>query len=151
MAGTGGAGGRKGFGIQCFGIEKLIRAGAGKWVPFVPEKGVLLHPENWFHWIQKPSSSEPRKVVSVLRFAAPVLVPEKGHDFGAVNRFPNNFTEGNRFAAPKSCPLSGTKTGAANRETETSFLVSMEPVFWFYWNQVSGTNGASFLGSMELV
>ena len=111
-------------------------------------KLVPFGPENWFHWAQKTGSIEPRKLVSVSRFAAPVLVPENGHDFGAVNRFPNNFTEGNRFTAPKSCPFSGTKTGAANRETETSFMGSTGPVFWVQWNQISGPNGTSFLVSM---
>ena len=144
----GGGGGPKRLQTRMLRDRKIDTRWCQKVGSICARKLVPFGPENWFHWAQKTGSIEPRKLVSVSRFAAPVLVPENGHDFGAVNRFPNNFTEGNRFTAPKSCPFSGTKTGAANRETETSFMGSTGPVFWVQWNQISGPNGTSFLVSM---
>ena len=112
-------------------IQLIRRFGRGGGAP----QGIIIH---WIRdrkidtrWCWKVGSICLRKLVPFLRFAAPVLVPENGHDLGAANRAPLlTFNRGDRFAAPKWWPFSGTKTGAANHTNGTSFLGQMEPIFW---------------------
>ena len=129
-----GRGREAGEGVGCSGVDR------GRWWvgPRWPPLAYLFGTENEHDSAEKMGSIGPRKLVPFVWFAAPVLVPENGHHFGAANRFPSVKLLGNRFTAPESCPFSGTETGAAKRKTETTFLGSLELVFWVQWNHFFG-------------